>query len=292
MKSKQHSFVYPYLFLTLFLWGSLYVVSKHVLGKVPPFTLSLLRYVIAVVVLFLLVRIKNYAPLERKYYKQILLIGFFGYFLSQVLQFMGTKLSNASFAALINSLNPVAIMVMAAVFLHEKLTAQKIAGLALSLGGVYIILGGGHSDGMTAGIALSLLSVFIWSLVSVGLCKLSVYCPPLLIVAWGTAVALIFAIPCAFIELIYIPVTWDWSVLISVLYMGVMCTAVAHLLWNKSLSLAEAGTCSAFYPVQPLSAAALGAVFLGESVTSSFWAGAALIIGGVMISLKKKQGAR
>lgn len=134
MKSKQHSFVYPYLFLTFFLWGSLYVVSKHVLGKVPPFTLSLLRYVIAVVILFLLVRIKNYAPLERKYYKQILLIGFFGYFLSQVLQFMGTKLSNASFAALINSLNPVAIMVMAAVFLHEKLTAQKIAGLALSLG--------------------------------------------------------------------------------------------------------------------------------------------------------------
>lgn len=58
------------------------------------------------------------------------------------------------------------------------------------------------------------------------------------------------------------------------------------MLWNKSLSLMDAGICSSFYPLQPLTAACLGAVFFKEKITASFLLGALFIICGMAISLR------
>ncbi len=285
MGTLRQKLVYLYLFLTFFLWGSLYVVSKYVLDRVPPFTVSLVRYAISFMLLFIFIHIKKFKPIERKDYKYILIIGVFGYFVALVLQLLGTKYSNASFAALVNSLNPIVIMIMAAVFLHEQFTFQKGAGLFLGIIGVYFIIGGVHGSDMMTGIILSLISVLIWSYVSIIIRKIGHSYHPLIITAWSMGVALVCTLPASAIELAHTPVTWDSTVVLSLLYMAVMCTCVAHLLWNESLSLAEAGTCSAFYPVQPLTAAVLGILFLGESVTLSFWTGSALILIGVMLCL-------
>ncbi len=285
MPLKHEKLVYVYLFITFFLWGSLYVAGKYVLDKVPPFTVSLVRYAVAFLLLFLFIRIRKYRPIERKDYKPIFLIGFLGYFVALVLQLLGTKFSSASFAALVNSLNPIVIMLMAALLLHEKLTFQKITGIVLGLAGVYIIIGGVHGSGMMAGIVLSLVSVLLWSYVSILIRKMSHRYPPLLITAWSMGVALVCTLPVSVVELIRTPVAWDAGVVLALLHMAVMCTCVAHLLWNESLSLTEAGTCSAFYPVQPLSATALGILLLGETVTPSFWTGSALILMGVMLCL-------
>ena len=287
--SMQKKFVYLYLFLTFFLWGSLYVVSKYVLDRVPPFTVSLLRYAISFLILFIVIRKKHYRPIAKKDYKYIFLIGFLGYFAALVLQLLGTKFSSASFAALINSLNPIVIMLMAAVLLHEKLTVQKFTGLLLGLAGVYFIIGGVHGSGMMDGIILSFVSVLLWSYVSIVIRKLGSSYHPLLITAWSMAVALVCTLPVSLVELSTTPVTWDASVMLSLMYMAVMCTCVAHMLWNESLSMAEAGTCSAFYPVQPLTAAVLGIVSLGESVSLSFWLGSALILTGVMLCIVRMQ---
>ncbi len=285
MNPPNEKLVYLYLFLTFFLWGSLYVVSKYVLDKVPPFTVSLVRYAVSFLVLMVLIRIKKFRPVERKDYKYIFLIGFLGYFVALVLQLLGTKFSNASFAALVNSLNPIVIMIMAAVFLHERLTVQKCAGLLLGIVGVYFIIGGVHGSDMMTGIILSLISVLLWSYVSIIIRKIGHLYHPLIITALSMGVALIFTIPASAVELAHTPAVWDAGVILSLLYMAVMCTCVAHLLWNESLSLIEAGTCSSFYPVQPLTATILGILFLGEAVSLSFWIGTVLILMGVMLCL-------
>ena len=42
---------YVYLLTTFMLWGSLYVVSQFVLGKIPTFTVAMFRYLIAFIAL-------------------------------------------------------------------------------------------------------------------------------------------------------------------------------------------------------------------------------------------------
>lgn len=51
----------------------------------------------------------------------------------------------------------------------------------------------------------------------------------------------------------------------------------------------EAGICSLFYPVQPMVSVLLGALFLGEKMNASFFVGAVLIIGGVLVSVVAEQ---
>lgn len=68
--------------------------------------------------------------------------------------------------------------------------------------------------------------------------------------------------------------------------MGIICTGIAYYLWNKSLGMIEAGTCSAFYPIQPLVSTVLGVIILKEQVGFQFFLGAAFIVFGVLLNLR------
>ena len=78
--------------------------------------------------------------------------------------------------------------------------------------------------------------------------------------------------------------------LLCVLYLGSLATALPNFLWNKGLSLIEASTCSLFYPIQPLVAAAMGALLLGERLDLGFAIGAALIVGGIVYAVLSERG--
>lgn len=287
MNNKKIS--YLYLFITFFIWGSLYVVSKFVIGNIPVITVSFFRYAIAGISLFVLLKRKNVKKIESQDYKYIFLIGFVGYFMAIGLQLIGTKLSNASTASLINSMSPVAIMILAAVILKERLTFKKIVCLILAIVGVYVIIGGLKS-GETLGIIVSLASVVMWSLVSVIVRKVSQKYDPLQITTYGIIIAAICTFPISIVELSQSTnVHFTMSSIISLIYMGIVCTAVAHALWNKSLSNLEAGTCSLFYPLQPMVSILLGIIFLGETITLKFILGALLITVGVLFSIVGKK---
>lgn len=283
--TKNKNSAYAYLLITFFFWGSLYVVSKFVLGRLPVITTSFLRYLIAGIVLYAVLQRSKVEKIERRDYKYIFIIGFLGYFLAIGAQLLGTKLSNASLAALVNSINPVVIMLFAVFILKERLTVQKVVCGVLAIAGVYIILGGVSGGDYLWGIAVSILSVILWSFVAVVVRKITQKYDPILITTYGIIIAAVCTLPFSLWELWVTPaIQFDGSLVLSLLYIGVVCTALSHVLWNKSLSLLEAGACSLFYPVQPLAAALLGWLFLGEEINGKFIIGAVLIISGVLFS--------
>jgi drug/metabolite transporter (DMT)-like permease len=291
-KMKNKNKAYLYLLITFFAWGSLYVVSKFVLGKIPIITISFLRYVIAGMILLILLKQRKLKKIEKQDYKYVFSIGFLGYFVAIGAQLLGTKLSNASLASLVNSMNPIVIMLFAIFILKEKLTINKIVCGILAIVGVYIIVGGVDGSSQILGISVSIFSVFLWSYVSVIIRKITQKYDSLQITTYGIIIAAICTMPFSIWELTVNPdVQFDRSVILSMLYIGGVCTAVAHVLWNKSLSLMEAGACSLFYPLQPMVAIFLGWLFLGESISMNFVLGAILIIGGVLFSIMGKQEA-
>jgi len=287
-KKSSRTTGYVCLLITFTLWGSLYVVSKYVLGKMPTFTISFLRFTLAFLALTISGK-KDTVKMERQDYKYILLIGAVGYFVAVGAQLLGTKYAGASMASLINSLNPVTMTLFAALLLHEAMTLRKVAGILLAICGVYAIIGAGGADVNVPGVCLSLFSVLLWSFVSVMTRKLAQKYGSIQVTRYGAGVAAICYLPVCLGEIVRgEPVQFDISCVLSLLYMGVVCTGVAYFLWNKSLSILEAGTCSAFYPVQPLVSTILGIVLLHETVGVSFLVGAALIVAGVLINLSSK----
>ena len=281
------------LIVTFSIWGSLYVISKYTMDKVPAFAVIFLRSAIATAALLAALRISRTAkPVEKKDIKYFLLAGFVGYFLSVGLQTLGTKYTGAAMAALVNSLNPLVFLMISAVFLKEKLTKRRIWGIVLAVVGVYIILGGVQAGSQMAGVLMSLCSVFAWSIISIVNKQLSQRYSPIQVTAYGVAVATVFNLVPALWEGVSNPPQFDVTAVLALIYMGVVCTGVAHMLWNWCLAREDANFCSAFYPLQPLVASLMGILFLHEHVTQNFIVGSVIVVVGFVISIMEPQAGK
>lgn len=218
--------------------------------------------------------------------RYVFILGFCGYFFSVGLQLMGTKYAGSTMASLINALNPVAISLCAVPVLGEKLTRNKVVGILLAVFGVYLIVGTGGEINLP-GVILSLLSVLSWALVSVftreGLSTYDTYAV--------TRAAAGLAAVCNFAAFLiehfatHAAIPLGFPAIAGILYIGIVCTGVAHIFWNQGLATLPASNCSALYPVQPLTSAVMGVIFFHEVIGLSFLAGAACIVAGVLICL-------
>lgn len=266
------------LFAAFVLWGSQYVISKIALRTVPPVTLLALRYLVSVPALFIVLRLRHaLTPIKKGDWPILFAIGFTGYFASFCLQMLGINRLTGSVSSLLGAMNPIFIPILAAFFLHERITPAKIACVALSMAGVVVIVG---VDGTVdaSGALLMLASVFLWSTASIIIRRVSGRYDPMQI----ALIAILCALPLtggwSLIELQSAPCSFTLESVLAVLYMGVLGTAVTHSLWNYSLRVMDASFCSMFYPMQPLVSSILGVLFLHEAVTPGF------VIGALMIS--------
>ena len=82
------------------------------------------------------------------------------------------------------------------------------------------------------------------------------------------------------------------AVWLSILYIGLVSTALAYYLWNKGLELMEAGNASVFFFAQPLTGTFFSWLLLGEKLNVGFFLGGALIMAGVAISITSPPGPR
>ena len=189
-------------------------------------------------------------------------------------------------ASLVNSLTPVAITVVAAIFLKEKITPVKILCLVLALAGTYVITSGVESGGAMLGIAVVLFSLISWSFASVFMRRLTAKYPAILVTALGMAVALCFHIPTMLVNVFALDaqVHFTPKVILVLLYLGLVGSGLAQATWTASLSYLPASTCSLFYPLQPMFSAILGAAILGGTFAPTFFIGMFLISLDVILS--------
>ena len=273
------------LFAAVVLWGSQYVISKIALRTVPPVTLLALRYLVSVPALFIVLRLRHaLTPVKKGDWPILFAIGFTGYFASFCLQMLGINRLTGSVSSLLGAMNPIFIPILAAFFLHERITPAKIACVALSMAGVVVIVG---VDGTVdaSGALLMLASVFLWSTASIIIRRVSGRYDPMQIALIAILCALPFTGGWSLIELQSAPCSFTLESVLAVLYMGVLGTAVTHSLWNYSLRVMDASFCSMFYPMQPLVSSIFGVLFLHEAVTPGFVIGALMICCGIVAAV-------
>lgn len=281
------------LFLAASIWGSMYVLSKYILEFVSPITLLWIRYVIAFVVLFIILRVFQYKKgnkvvVKKRDWLLIAWIGFIGYFISIFMQFLGTQLSDAHTGALITASTPVFVVLFARFILREAFTAKKIISLVLATLGVIIVIG---LDRMflkhLLGNIVLVGAAVTWALLSVYVKVASKRFDSLTITTYAMLFALIFTTPFMFLQHENISlILYNRQFLLGILYLGVISTAAAFFLWNKGIELMDAGIGSLFLFFQPVTGSILGWLCLGEQLNTSFFIGGILIIIGVFIASK------
>jgi drug/metabolite transporter (DMT)-like permease len=241
---------------------------------------------IAVVILGLMARHKGMASIPKGHWPMIIAMGPLAYFMAPGMQNIATNLMNASMASLLNTMNPLFICLFAVIFLKEEMTKRKTAGLFLAFAGVAAVLGVTGEGVSLRGFFFALLSVLGWSSGTIIIRKLSggQYSSEQ-IAFMGMAAALPFSLTASCVELQSHALLFDWWAILGVLYLGTLCTALPSVLWNKSLEVLPATTCSQAFPLQTFFATLLGVVFLHEAITWNFLVGGVLISAGVIVGL-------
>jgi drug/metabolite transporter (DMT)-like permease len=282
--------IYPLLAAAL--WGAMYVVSKASFGAVPPLTLAGLRLAIGGAGLWLLLRASG-RPSPGKYPRERLWLLGLGALvaLSIGTQFLGTDLVNAQQGALLTTSSPVFVILFAWLLLRERIGRPTIAGNALALLGVIVVVSGGRTgslpEGALAGQMLLLLSAAGWALFTVlGKPLVRAY-SALPTVTYATLAGLPFFLPAVPLELAVRPALPPTPIsLAALLYLALGSTALAWWAWYKGLERLDASATAVCFFAQPAVGGLLAWLFLGEQPTWALAAGGALIAVGILLGTR------
>jgi drug/metabolite transporter (DMT)-like permease len=274
------------------MWGGLYVISDAVLDVVPPATLVLIRYIIALPVLLIAFRLMHNRGIDKRDLKLVVLTSFVGFGISLLAQFAGTKLSTAAAGALITSATPAFIIIFAWLILREAAGLKQWIGLGLATIGVLIVsvlsnqtVSVEATDPLLGNLFLILAAV-TWALYSVLAKKLTAKYSSLTITLLVTAIGIPIVAPVAAIELQTQSIgALTPGVIAGILYLGIGSTAIAFFLWNKSFELLDAASASLFFFAQPIVGVLLSAIFRGQQLDATFFIGGALILIGALLGM-------
>ena len=273
------------------IWGGMYVVSKVVLEIIPPFSLVTLRLVLGAITLAIVLLIRGFPYISRQQFLQVLGVGFIGYGISLSLQFLGTKLSTAANGSLVTSATPAFVLLFAWMLLKEKITTRRLLALFLATSGVIAVIDP-RSAQLNPDLFLGNLALIgaaiTWALYSVLVRKVTQNIDVLLFSLIAFVGGLPVSVPAGAWELSMVGVgEISLGVVGGVLFLGIISTALAMVLWNTAFAYVDAGLASLTFFAQPLVGTILGWLFLKERITPLFLLGGLLIGIGLVISSRE-----
>lgn len=293
MKNSQ---VYIMMIFSSLLSAGAFITGKLAIVQFPPFSLTLIRFMVATIVLFgiLLYWYPEHWKLKSYEIKPLLMLGFIGIFSYHVLFFSCLQFTTAINSSLIAAINPMITTMIAAVFLSERLTVVRAAGIVISFVGVVCTVTNGDWRVITElnfniGDLLMLAAVFCWAVYGVLNRRVmdKYHIPPLKLNFYAFIVGTILCLPFIWWEnpAAFLPqVTMGgW---VSVVYMAVCSSVMAYVFQSIAIREIGAPRTAIFINLIPVFAIILSVIFLGESLGWVKVASALLIILGVYMTTR------
>jgi drug/metabolite transporter, DME family len=175
---------------------------------------------------------------------------------------------------------PILIALSARLTIGERLGPLGVAAVAVAPVGLVFVVGG-STGGSAAGVVFSLVSATGYAVVTV-LHRSLGGVDPARTTLRGFVVAGVCLAPLAIVEGLWPSRGLDVQTVVLLGYLGVFATAVAYSLFFASLGSVRATTVSILTLSEPLTAAALAVLLLGERLTWSMAGGAVILLGAVV----------
>jgi len=287
-RSPDSSVYLVLLVQSLFASGT-HLVAKVAARDVDPFTLTLVRSLIAASAFSLLLLLRGKFPrIRREDWPLVLLLAFLAIPLNQFLFLFGIRSTTPSNAALLYATTPILVVLFSRWLLGERLTRRKLIGVALGFAGVAIVIlerGVDASIEYVHGNLIIYVAVLAWGLYTVLGKRLIMQYGPLDASAITLLIGTLIFLPIGLLPALQFDYAsiggWTWA---QIVYLGVITSVVSYLLWYYALGRVEAGKVALFANLQPILTTVLAVVLLGQGVTVQFVLGGVLAILGVVIA--------
>lgn len=270
------------------LWGPSFVATKMALQEVPPFTIAFLRFFVASCLLYPLSRISNqHAVLNKDDRRHLFVGGLVGVTFYFVLANLGLNFTTAGDAAMLMAAIPVICLLAETVWFRQTMPWRRGLGIIVSIIGVFMVIRQAPSLGGKAqvlGDLLVLAATVCWAAYTL-IGRTLNRVPKLTLVAHQAMYGMLMLLPFALFEM----GQWQKPSLVpclSILYLGLMCSAATYLLYNYALKELAASQVSAFLNLVPVIGVVAAVLLLGEHVQPIQIIGGAVILVGVAVSTR------
>lgn len=263
---------------------------KVALEDFDPLAFNALRFPLAAAVLLLLVRVTGglHWP-DRRDRLRVAALGILGNVVYQLLFIVGLSRTGAGNASLLLATTPAWTALLSTAVGHERLAGRVWLGIGGAVGGMVLVVAGGHgfrfgSDSIV-GDLLMVGASMTWAVYTVGARPVIQRYGAMPVTAWtlwaGMPGLVLIGLP-AVLRTDFAGVRpGSWGALV---YAGVLAISVAYALWNRGVRRLGNARTSIYSNTVPLVALAAAWIGLGEAPTALQLAGAAVILVGLTLA--------
>jgi drug/metabolite transporter (DMT)-like permease len=274
-----------------FIFGANFTIVKYVTpSAIHPLALNVLRILVTAILFWVFFAFKpgRIRP-TRNDVIRFIVCGAAGVAFNQLFFIKGVSLTTSIHAALLMLATPIIITFIAAWILREKLNLMKFLGLALGIGGaVNLIL---QKDSLQSasdilrGDIFVLINAILYAFYLVMVRPLMEKYTALQVIRWIFTIGFFFILPFGWNEF----AATDWSTLepghwAAIGFVVVFATFFSYLFNIYGVSVLGAAATGAYIYTQPVFAAIIAMIFMGESFTVSKALSALLIFAGVFLA--------
>lgn len=291
------------LTLAPLLWAGNAIVGRLVHDAISPFTLNLVRWCLAFVLLLPLagyVLRKNSAIWQC--WKQYAVLGALGIGSYNALLYLALKTSSPLNVTLVGSSMPIWMLLIGRIWFGTRISARQAFGAVLSVLGVAIVLSRGDMEQLlklqlVPGDWFMLLATIVWSLYSWLLARSAITMPSQTEVRSNWAAFLmaqmVFGIGWSAVltggevaigDFVFQP---SWTLAASMLFIVIGPAILAYRFWGEGVRRAGPATAGFFANLIPLFTALLSIPILGQVPQIYHALAFTLIVGGIVVSSRK-----
>ena len=214
-------------------------------------------------------------------------LGFLGYYLASMLDFLGLQHISASLERLVLYLTPAVVLLLSWALLGRRASARQWLATAVGYSGLLLVFGHElHLDGprVLLGTSLVLASTLSYAAYLLYSGEVVRRIGSLRLTGWASSVACglclaQFALLRPVAGLALLPAPVGWLSLVN----GTLCTVLPVWLVMRAIELMGPARTAQYGMVGPLSTILLGVLILGEPFTAWVAAGSAFVLVGVML---------
>lgn len=288
---------YLLLSLTALFWAGNFVLARAMHLVVSPIVMAEMRWLLALLIIFpfLLPRLKKNKAIIVQHWPILTLLSILSVACFNTFIYVGLTITTATNATILQSVIPIAILVLSAFYLKELVSKQQWFGVFISLAGVLTLITKGDISSLlnysiNQGDIYVLIGVLFWATYSILLRFRPVALDGFTFFGVTVLVGSIALLPFSLIEYHYYSPTiiWQSSTFLTILYMAIFPSILAYIFWNKGVSELGAAKAGLFIHLMPCFGLILSSFFLNEEIYLFHIGGMLLIFCGIYLAVFTK----
>ena len=282
--------------LMVTVWALAFPLIKTGLKELSFINLTIMRFLFVCITLatILVLKSSKFSKLHKKDILPIFILGFFGVMVYHIGLNYGEQFISPGAASLIIATIPIIIVILAAVFLKEKITWKKILGVLLAFGGVLIISMWGRPEATIeinyiSGAIAVLIAAIMGAFYTIAGKKLLERYTALSLTVYAMLFGSLGLIPLISTSLFNEVATLSTDAWFAIIFLGLFSTVIGYLLWYLALEIKTASELSVYLYAIPVLSTIVSYFWFDDKITIMFVLGGALVIIGLaIVNMKNK----